>query len=313
MENCFYALIPPRSSRQLLRVLGMICLAMGLHVHVVAQPVQGPGCVNGYRFHRNVRIRSEQFLAGCDCQANPPDVLLDLLHKYRPIVRLSTSLSDGTCEGQYGTLSLQPNIDPMSTITDLSLRERFSLLQDRLDLALVASEKINSLLLSTRNHTASIKFATTPRLNEPDLERMRITPEGYVGINTSQPKSQLHVLGDVTVGVARNTKPTPGFSNRISVDGIVLAKEVRVTPLNWADDVFGPEYDLPTLSDVESHIREHGHLKGIPSEQQATTEGVDVAVMQAALLRKVEELTLYVIELEKKVARLSTESKGEKP
>ena len=304
---------PPRSSRQLLHVLSVICLAMGLHVHAIAQPIQGPGCTPGDRFHRNVRIRSEQFIGCNDCQANPPDVLLDLLHKYRPILRLSVSPSDSTCGGAFGTLSLQPNIDPLSPATDLSLRDRFSLEQGRLDMALVASDKISNLLLSTRNHTASIKFATTPELNAPDVERMRITPQGFVGINTSQPKSQLHVLGDVTVGVARNTRATPGFNNRISVDGIVLAKEVRVTPLSWADDVFGPDYVLPSLTDVESHIREHRHLKGIPSEQQAITEGVDVAVMQAALLRKVEELTLYVIELEKKVARLTTESNGAKP
>lgn len=174
---------------------------MGLHVHAIAQPVQGPGCTPGDRFHRNVRIRSEQFIGCNDCQANPPDVLLDLLHKYRPILRLSVSPSDGTCGGAFGTLSLQPNIDPLSPATDLSLRDRFSLEQGRLDMALVASDKISNLLLSTRNHTASIKFATTPRLNEPDLERMRITPEGYVGIGQQNPRELLHVGNRMTFHV----------------------------------------------------------------------------------------------------------------
>ncbi len=275
---------------------------MGLHVHAIAQPGT---CILGDRIHNNLRIINQdgaQNVQCFDCLTNPPNVLLDLIHKYKPVIRLASNFDGGGCLGRSGTLSLHNNYGP-----------RYSQEESEYDLALVASEKINNLLLSTRNHTASIKFATTPELNAPDVERMRITPQGFVGINTSQPKSQLHVLGDVTVGVARNTRATPGFNNRISVDGIVLAKEVRVTPLSWADDVFGPDYVLPSLTDVESHIREHRHLKGIPSEQQAITEGVDVAVMQAALLRKVEELTLYVIELEKKVARLSTESNGEKP
>ncbi len=139
---------------------------------------------------------------------------------------------------------------------------------------------------------------------------MRITPEGNVGIGITEPKSRLHVFGDVTIGSDRNTRATPEFSHRLSVDGIVLAKEVRVTQTNWADDVFRADYRLAPLVEVEQHIRKHGHLSGIPSEQEAIANGVDVSSMQAALLRKIEELTLYVIDLEKKVAHLSSVSSG---
>jgi hypothetical protein len=140
-----------------------------------------------------------------------------------------------------------------------------------------------------------------------------VTSDGNVGVNTQTPKSTLHVQGDVTIGSNQCTNAHPGFTNKLSVDGIIFTKEVRVVPSTWADDVFKSGYHLPTLTQVEEHIKTHGHLQGIPSEAQATKDGVDVSAMQAALLRKVEELTLYVIALEKKVASLSAESSGAKP
>lgn len=284
----------------------MIAQIMILATVATAQPNQ-QGCIPGDRIHQNVRIVNQDNPSCNDCFNNPPDVLLHLLHKYKPVLKLTTnegSIGTDCYGGPFGTLSLH-NANANQPL--------YSLLETPNDFALIASEKANNLLLSTRSNRAAIKFATTAEGMVQDVERMRITPQGFVGINTTEPKSILHVQGDVTVGIDCNTKITPGFTNRLSVDGIVLAKEVRVTPLNWSDDVFGPDYVLPSLSDVESHIREHGHLQGIPSEEQATTDGIDVSVMQAALLRKIEELMLYVIELEKKVARLSSVPNGANP
>lgn len=134
-----------------------------------------------------------------------------------------------------------------------------------------------------------------------------VTADGKVGVNTQSPKGAFHVNGDVTIGVNQCTNAHAGFTNKLSVDGIIFTKEVRVVPSTWADDVFRSDYRLPTLTQVEEHIKQHGHLAGIPSEAQATKEGVDVSVMQASLLRKIEELTLYVIELEKKINALKGE------
>lgn len=138
---------------------------------------------------------------------------------------------------------------------------------------------------------------------------MVVTSDGKVGVNTQAPKGALHVNGDVVIGVNQNTSDHAGFTNKLSVDGIIFTKEVRVLPGNWSDDVFRSDYVLASLSEVEQHINEHGHLEGIPSEQQALAEGVDVSVMQAALLRKIEELTLHLIALEKKLAGIERASK----
>jgi hypothetical protein len=223
---------------------------MGLHVHAIAQP----GCIPGDRIHRNVRIRSEQFL-GCDCDANPPDVLLDLLHKYRPILRLSVGSSDGTCNGSFGTLSLQPNVDP-DAVSDLSLQTRYSFLQDRLDMALVASPSINNLLLSTRNNTASIKFATTPQLFVRDLERMRITPEGHVGIGEKSPRELLHVGKRMTfhVGFEDDYIGYNVFRDVTYVNGQIDRQFDRLIPRSLEEQ----QFNAPPL---KIGMSRHGYLE----------------------------------------------------
>jgi hypothetical protein len=84
--------------------------------------------------------------------------------------------------------------------------------------------------------------------------------------------------------------------------GKVRACEVRVSNPGWCDFVFDDNYRLPPLREVEAYIRQHKHLPLIPSEAEVEAEGFDLAQMNALLLRKTEELTLYVIQLEKDLA-----------
>ncbi|WP_255491475.1 hypothetical protein [Dysgonomonas sp. ZJ279] len=114
-------------------------------------------------------------------------------------------------------------------------------------------------------------------------ERMRITHDGKIGINTSKP---LHEL---------------------DVNGTIRAKEVKIEATGWADFVFKPNYDLKTLSEVETHISKYGHLPNIPSEAEVGETGIDVGNMQIKLLQKIEELTLYVIEMDKENKSLRKE------
>ena len=84
----------------------------------------------------------------------------------------------------------------------------------------------------------------------------------------------------------------------ISVAGKMRAEEVRVYT-GWADFVFADEYVLPPLADVEAFIKENRHLPEIPSEAEVKENGIELGVMNAKLLQKIEELTLYMIELKK--------------
>ncbi|MNF81810.1 hypothetical protein D3C84_641000 [compost metagenome] len=67
----------------------------------------------------------------------------------------------------------------------------------------------------------------------------------------------------------------------------------------WPDYVFKKEYNLPTLEEVEKHIAVKGHLENIPSEEEVLKNGINLGDMNAKLLQKIEELTLYMIEMKK--------------
>jgi hypothetical protein len=93
----------------------------------------------------------------------------------------------------------------------------------------------------------------------------------------------------------------------LNVYGIVNAREVKVSLGSWSDYVFEPGYNLRKLSDVEDFILTHGHLPEIPSASSVIENGVNLGEMDALLLKKIEELTLYVIELQKNNEQMSTE------
>lgn len=84
-------------------------------------------------------------------------------------------------------------------------------------------------------------------------------------------------------------------------DGKIFAKEVEVKTNVWADYVFKKDYKLNSLEEVEKHIQEKGHLPNIPSSEKVLQDGINVAEMNVKLLEKIEELTLYSIEQNKKL------------
>lgn len=84
-------------------------------------------------------------------------------------------------------------------------------------------------------------------------------------------------------------------------DGKIVAKEVEVKANVWADYVFKKDYKLNTLEEVEKHIQEKGHLPNMPSAEKVLKDGINVAEMNSRLLEKIEELTLYCIEQNKKL------------
>jgi len=93
---------------------------------------------------------------------------------------------------------------------------------------------------------------------------------------------------------------SPAADWKLSVNGKIRAKEVKVET-GWADFVFEKDYDLPDLSEVEKHINEKGHLKDIPSAEEVAENGINMGEIQARLLQKIEELTLYTIAQEKQL------------
>ncbi len=105
--------------------------------------------------------------------------------------------------------------------------------------------------------------------------------------------SVLYGRGDGKIGVG-----TTAPDARLTVKGDIHAEEVRVDlTVPGPDYVFEEDYDLPTLESLKEYVQENKHLPGTPSATEMEVNGIDLGVMNMLLLKKVEELTLYVIEL----------------
>lgn len=100
--------------------------------------------------------------------------------------------------------------------------------------------------------------------------------------------------GDIGIGTA-----TP--KEKLDVAGTIRAKEVKVEVNAGADHVFNEDYNLKALSEVETFVKENKHLPEIQSEKQMQEEGLNINEFQIKLLKKIEELTLYVIEQDKTI------------
>lgn len=87
---------------------------------------------------------------------------------------------------------------------------------------------------------------------------------------------------------------------KLAVNGSILATEVRVKTYDtWPDYVFAPSYELQPLAEVEQFISENGHLPDMPSAAEAERDGVELGELNAKLLKKIEELTLHMIDMKK--------------
>ena len=131
--------------------------------------------------------------------------------------------------------------------------------------------------LGTLNETALVMMTD-------NAARLRIQPDGRVGINTVPPAGGDHML---------------------YVDGSIAARELKVMTGPFPDFVFENDYPLMSLPDLESYILQHGHLPGIPGRAETEAlQGFEVGCLQLALLQKIEELSLYIIALQKELDAL---------
>jgi len=85
----------------------------------------------------------------------------------------------------------------------------------------------------------------------------------------------------------------------MNVNGKIEAVEVEIMVDVWQDQVFQADYPLMDLNDLEKYIRANHHLPDVPSESEVLSNGINLGETNAILLKKIEELTLYVIELKK--------------
>lgn len=118
--------------------------------------------------------------------------------------------------------------------------------------------------------TGNLNFATVPTLSSPG---------NYFTLTDAQIKSYV--------------------SMQLTSAGVLRAKRIKVEATGWPDYVFSKGYKLPTLESVNAYIQKNHHLPEMPSANEVHTEGQDLGEMNKLLLKKVEELTLYLIEKDK--------------
>ena len=165
----------------------------------------------------------------------------------------------------------------------------------------------NAASILARNAAGAYEAFLWPRFSD-NITYMNYGSAGLrIRTNGSVNVIEANAAGRVGIGTA------PTANANLTVKGSILAEQVRVRlQANWPDYVFTPAYRLAPLAEVEQYIRDNGHLPNVPSAAQVKKEGgVELGAMNAKLLEKVEELTLYLIEekkaREKEVAALKAE------
>ena len=120
---------------------------------------------------------------------------------------------------------------------------------------------------------------------------------GLVTIGSPSALSNFTVNGTIGIGT---TNPTLLATYKLAVNGAIVAKAMDINGTVPASDyVFEKDYKLRSLSETESYVTEHKHLPEVPSAAEFKTNGYNVGTMDDILLRKVEELTLYLIDMQK--------------
>ncbi len=146
----------------------------------------------------------------------------------------------------------------------------------------------------------TLQFLTTPTLNA--------SAGGQTFQDRDMPSKVRMVLnekGQLRVGEKSSIGTHVDY--KLSVYGKLTATSIYVladNSTNWADYVFAKNYRLAPLSEVEAYISTYGHLPEMPTTSEVATNGINVAQMNTLLLKKVEELTLHLISLQKKVQNL---------
>ena len=181
---------------------------------------------------------------------------------------------------------------------------------------------VDSKILAEGDITTLTKFRLAPEYNSTsDYWEIKRTNTGLkYTYQDIRPRDVLFIGNDGSIGIGKNTPQAT-----LDVDGLVRASSAKVTGLLcanevrvslsglpcWPDFVFGKNYKLPSLAEVEQFITENQHLPNVPSAAEVETNGVALGEMNALLLQKVEELTLYIIQMEKRLAELESKKNND--
>lgn len=144
----------------------------------------------------------------------------------------------------------------------------------------------NGSFIISNEHNGNIKFET-----------------GNVAEGTSKIQMLINNIGNVGIGTGNSTlNPL----EKLAVNGLIHTKEVKVDLIGWPDYVFEEDYKLLSLTELEKSIKENKHLPGIPTANEVEENGLNLGEINKKLIQKIEELTLYIIEMNKEIEALKS-------
>ncbi|WP_423147014.1 hypothetical protein [Rubrolithibacter danxiaensis] len=238
-------------------------------------------------------------------------------------------LNDVSVTGNYKVVTRNKTTGKLETIEPIALAgggslDESGLVHKELEETITGSKTFNGNTTFNTTHFTGPTYFTTiyaPYLNDNS------TAGNYRIITKNQTTGKLESIdptvlgggGGVSSGASKTADETISgswnFTNNIgigianptdklAVNGRIRAKEIKVETANFPDYVFRNDYPLLSLSDLEKFIKANNHLPEVPSAAEAERNGVDLGEMNKILLKKVEELTLHLIEQNKEISHL---------
>ena len=226
--------------------------------------------------------------------------------------------------GGYNTNNLNGSIDDILVYDRVLSQEEIQLLYNNYSLTVSngtgsgwyeAGQTVNiSANPATPGYTFDGWTGDVAYVSNPGSSYTTVTmPTGNIAVTATykvitslwnQAENNIYYSGNVAIG---RTDVPSGFN--LAVDGKIVTREVKVTLDGWSDFVFSKDYDLKPIYEVEKHIADYKCLPGIPTEKEVNENGVNLGEINAKLLQKIEELTLYMIEMNKEIQALKEENK----
>lgn len=200
------------------------------------------------------------------------------------------------------------------TNTNTGLNSNDGFLMKLSDTEIIMKLQENSLMkiLAKNNQGITIDSVGRIGIGTTPVNNRRLIVDGNVAftgtanfggnITTEHNLSAININASGTMTIDGAASIGTGFY--CSWGGHVKTKELVVTLEGWSDYVFDSDYKLMPLGELEHYVSENKHLPNIPSATEVEKEGVNVGEMNALLLEKIEELTLYIIDLQKQIDEL---------
>lgn len=199
-----------------------------------------------------------------------------------------TSTTGGIYDGETGAKVLNANRDFKFSANATRLLHRSYLFYD--------------------TNTADRQFFWGPTIyevnnQEPTIQELLDGPNGNNNSTGSSVWTENSTTASYDGSVAIGATSVPA-GYKVAIEGKIRTREVRVDQDTWPDYVFKEEYTLPSLDQIQKHIKENGHLPNIPSAAEVQANGIELGEMNKLLLEKIEELTLHLIQLSETVDKL---------